>query len=242
MEGWVKLHRKLIQWEWYQESNMVHLFIHLLLSANHKDGNWKGIDLVRGQLVSGRNKLSEQTGISSQSIRTCLNRLISTSEITIKPTNKYSIITICNYEDYQINNNDTNQPANQPANQQLTINQPTTNQQLTTNKKEKNVKNVKKFIKPTLDEVKNYCRERNRGVNPVKWFNHYTSNGWKVGKNPMKNWKAAVHTWEESDISAPGSVPTSKGSNLGGSKLAVGYGKASPTAVTREEYLKSKEK
>jgi len=73
-----------------------------------------------------------------------------------------------------------------------------------------------KFFKPTQEEVINYCRERKRGVNPVKWFNHYTSNGWKVGKNPMKNWKAAVHTWEESDVSLPGTLPASKGSNLGG--------------------------
>lgn len=107
------------------------------------------------------------------------------------------------------------------------------------NNKDKD-KSEKKFNQPTQDEVKNYCRERNKGVNPVKWFNHYTSNGWKVGKNPMKNWKAAVHTWEDSDIGAPGSLPASKGSNLGGSKLPADYGKASSTSMTREEYLKQK--
>jgi hypothetical protein len=95
-----------------------------------------------------------------------------------------------------------------------------------------------KFFKPTQQEVIDYCKERNRGVNPVKWFNHYTSNGWKVGKNPMKDWKAAVHTWEETDISLLGS--TSKGSNLGGSKLPQDYGKPSPTAVPMPESLKKR--
>lgn len=55
--------------------------------------------------------------------------------------------------------------------------------------------------KPTLEEVQAYCQERKNSVNPQKWINHYESNGWKVGKNPMKDWKAAVRTWENSEFS-----------------------------------------
>lgn len=54
--------------------------------------------------------------------------------------------------------------------------------------------------RPTVEEVKAYCVERQNNVNPQKWYDHYSSNGWKVGKNPMKDWKAAVRTWENSDI------------------------------------------
>jgi hypothetical protein len=70
--------------------------------------------------------------------------------------------------------------------------------------KEKEIKDIvdanasKRFIKPTLQQVTEYCQERSNNVDPEKWYNHYESNGWKVGKNPMKNWKAAVHTWENS--------------------------------------------
>ena len=53
---------------------------------------------------------------------------------------------------------------------------------------------------PTLDEVKAYCNERNNRVDPERFIDYYTSNGWKVGKNPMKDWKAAVRTWERSDV------------------------------------------
>lgn len=49
---------------------------------------------------------------------------------------------------------------------------------------------------PTLEEVAAYCRERGKGVDPQKWFDHYSANGWKVGKNLMRDWKAAVRTWE----------------------------------------------
>ena len=53
------------------------------------------------------------------------------------------------------------------------------------------------FKKPTLEEVTAYCTERGNKVNPQKWLDHYESNGWKVGRNPMKDWKAAVRTWEQ---------------------------------------------
>ncbi len=62
---------------------------------------------------------------------------------------------------------------------------------------------TKKSIPPTLDAVKAYCVERKNSVNPEAWFDHYTANGWKVGKNRMKDWQAAVRTWERNGISQP---------------------------------------
>jgi len=58
----------------------------------------------------------------------------------------------------------------------------------------------KRFVKPTLDEVKAYCQERNNGVDAEKWYNHYSSKGWKVGRTKMVDWKAAVRTWERNDF------------------------------------------
>jgi uncharacterized protein YdaU (DUF1376 family) len=58
--------------------------------------------------------------------------------------------------------------------------------------------------KPTLNEVQAYCAERKNGVDPQQWFDHYSSNGWKVGRNPMKNWKAAVRTWERNGVNSNG--------------------------------------
>jgi uncharacterized phage protein (TIGR02220 family) len=130
MEGWIKLHRKLADWEWYKKSNMVHLFLHMVLTANFEDKTWQGVTIKRGELITGRKKLSAETGISEQSIRTCFFNLQSTSEITIRSTNKYSIITICNYELYQNEDNSNNQ---QIPNKKLK-----TNQQLTTTKELKN--------------------------------------------------------------------------------------------------------
>ena len=71
----------------------------------------------------------------------------------------------------------------------------------------------KSFIAPTLQEVKNYCQERKNSVNPEKWIAHYQSNGWKVGKNSMKDWKAAVRTWEGNSFGSS-AKPQSKQTNF----------------------------
>ena len=56
------------------------------------------------------------------------------------------------------------------------------------------------FQPPTLQQVADYCQQRQKGVDPERWLNYYTSNGWKVGRNPMKDWKAAVRTWERNGV------------------------------------------
>ncbi len=60
----------------------------------------------------------------------------------------------------------------------------------------------KRFVPPTIEEVKAYCKERNNNVDAEKFVNYYTSNGWQVGKNKMKDWKAAVRTWENNGYSS----------------------------------------
>lgn len=123
MEGWIKLHRKITEWDWYDDANTFRLFIHLLLLANSKDTKWRGVVIKRGEYLTGRKVLAEELKISEQAIRTSLKHLESTNEIAIKSTNKFSIISICKYEDYQ-----GLQPATQPTNnQQVTNEQPTTN-------------------------------------------------------------------------------------------------------------------
>ena len=141
-----------MEWEWYQDSHMVHLFLHLLLTANHKPQRWKGMTVERGQLITGRLALSEATGISEQTCRTCLERLKSTGSISIRSTNRYSLITINNYERYQDFTSPVNQPDNEHGNQQLTSNQPAANQQLTTNKNDKNVKKEERESEERMNE------------------------------------------------------------------------------------------
>jgi len=134
--GWIKLHRNILKWEWYQKSEVVHLFLHLLLLANHEENKWQGLTINRGQCATGRKSLSVALYMSEQKIRTNLNKLKSTNEITIKSTNKFSIITIVKWEQYQAKED----KATSKITKTLTNKQPTDNQQITTNKNDKNVK------------------------------------------------------------------------------------------------------
>jgi biotin operon repressor len=137
--GYVKLWRKLKEWDWFKDSETLHLFIYMLITANYKSTYYQGIEIKRGELITGRLQLSKDLGISEQSIRTSINRLKSTSEITSRSTNKYTIITLCNYENYQCENNENNQQNVERS----TNDQPAINQQLTTSKELKNEKNEK---------------------------------------------------------------------------------------------------
>lgn len=60
-------------------------------------------------------------------------------------------------------------------------------------------KTASRFTPPTVEEVSAYCKERGNGVDPQRFVDYYTSNGWKVGKNTMRDWRAAVRTWEKND-------------------------------------------
>lgn len=98
--NWIKLYRKICDWQWYQDAKMVHLFVHLMLKASII----KGSDLSDSwQLCTSLRILSKETGLSLQNIRTCIGKLQRTGEITFRtlPTHLQSIITICNSGSYQ---------------------------------------------------------------------------------------------------------------------------------------------
>lgn len=112
MEGWIKIHRKMLEWEWYNDNNTKILFLHLLLTANHKDKKWQGITILRGQKLTSLEHLSKEVGLSLQQTRTALNKLKLTNEITIKSTNKNTLITIEKYSDYQDKDEENNKQNN----------------------------------------------------------------------------------------------------------------------------------
>jgi hypothetical protein len=133
MEGWVKLHRKFLEWEWYDKSETVHLFLHCLLKANHKDKSYRGKIIKRGSFLTSRELLSSELGLSQRQIRTSLNRLKMTNELTINSTRKGTIIQVVNYSKYQVKT------------KQETDNRPTRDQQETSNKNIKNENIYRKF-------------------------------------------------------------------------------------------------
>lgn len=154
MASWIKIFRELMQWEWFEKAEMVQLFIYLLLKASCEDKQWQGIVIKRGQLVTSNASIRRDLKLSEQQIRTCIKRLISTGEITYKSTNRYVVITICNYDRYQENKSSSNEQNNEQANIQTTSNQRTINEQSTTSKEIKNIRNKEISISEDIDTKK----------------------------------------------------------------------------------------
>jgi DNA-binding transcriptional regulator GbsR (MarR family) len=120
MQGWIKLHRKLLDWEWYSDSVVKDVFIHLLLTANHTDGKWRGQEVKAGSLITSIDNLARPLGLSVQQVRTAIKKLQSTGEIDKVSTNRNTMIIVVNYGLYQSLINDEQQ---------------SNNNQITTNKK-----------------------------------------------------------------------------------------------------------
>lgn len=99
--GYIKLFRKITTWEWYSDPATRDLFIHCLLKANWEPGVWRGHPYKRGEFFTSYRKLAEETGFSLQHTRTALKRLQETQSLTLFSTSKYTLISICNYDEYQ---------------------------------------------------------------------------------------------------------------------------------------------
>jgi len=121
--SWIKIYRKFLKWEWYDDINVKVLFLHCLLKANYKDKKWHGIEIKRGSFLTTIRGLAKETGLTPMQIRTALNKLKTTHEITQSSNTNYTVITISNYEKYQTNNTQDNKPV---THQQHTNNTPIT--------------------------------------------------------------------------------------------------------------------
>ena len=184
MDGWIKLYRSMLEWEWYDDINTKCVFIHCLLMANFEPKKWRGIDVQRGSFITSVSQLAEQTHLSEQSVRTSLNKLKLTKELTIKSTNKFTIITITNYDSYQqLESQD--QQTNQQANQQTTNKQLTNNQQTTNN----NVRIKERKKERSKEENKETHKEkRTDGACEFDFFEFF-KNRYDLQQNLINDWK-----------------------------------------------------
>ena len=103
-EGFIKLPREITSWRWFADANVFKVYIYLLTKAAFKETEWKQETIKKGQLITGRRKLSTELGINESSITRILKKLESTGDISLKANNKYTIITLLNWEKTQGNN------------------------------------------------------------------------------------------------------------------------------------------
>jgi hypothetical protein len=137
--GYIKLFRKVIHCGFFNNPNLAHFWVWCLCKASHKEHKlsvgYQVVTLRPGQFIFGRKNASLETGLSHKSVRTCLDHLCKLENIVTKPTNKFTIVTICKWDSYQ---NEDLQDGQQTASRR-----PADGQQVATNKNVKNDKNVK---------------------------------------------------------------------------------------------------
>jgi len=156
IQGWIKIHRQLLEWEWYDDINVTRLFLHILLKANHKSKNYKGELIQIGEHLTSREILANETGLTIRQVRTALTKLKTTNEVAIKSSSQGTKIQVVNYEKYQVTTNE------------VTAKRPATDQRATTNKNVKNEKNKKNKQKKEIvipymstNSINNYLKQKN---------------------------------------------------------------------------------
>lgn len=133
--GWIKIHRIMQGWEFYTNPIIKSVFLHILLNANHKTGSWRGYDIQPGQLITGRKEIARATGLSERQVRTSINALQNAQQIAVKTTNKFSLVTVMNWDVY---NGDDDESTNKTPTKRRQ-----NDQQNATNKNNKNNKKVR---------------------------------------------------------------------------------------------------
>ncbi len=154
-QGFVKLPRDIINWRWFSDANILKLYIYLLTTAVFKTTQWKNETLESGQVVIGRRMLAAQLKMTENQVRAALEKLKSSKDISIKTTNKYSVITLLNWgkiegDDYFFTNKS-------PTNRQQNTNKPP---------QKKNVYNVKNVKNNSAQARKN---ENAHIIDSIDW-------------------------------------------------------------------------
>lgn len=222
--GYIKLYRKCLENEFFLEKpfDRWRAFEYLLISARYKPSRviLKGqvIELEAGQLIVSEKKLAEKWDWSRGKVRRFLSLLESLQMIQVNGTAYGTLVTIENYTKYQCDG--TSDGTTDSTSDSTTDGTSDGTSDGTHIKKDKKVKKVKKdkniynnararvckthtanFSPPDIQDVKAYCIERKNNVDPERFIDFYEAKGWMVGKNKMKDWRAAVRNWERNEAS-----------------------------------------
>lgn len=160
--GYIKLFRKMVDWGWYKDANTMRVFMHLLLTANYAETEYMGMTIHPGETVIGRKSLAKALGMSEKNVRTALNHLKSTNEVAIKTTNRFSVVTIVNWESYQINDGKVaNKTANETANNRPASGHTIRNQEVKKFKGGRAPRNKKEELEETYAMMEEWANEQN---------------------------------------------------------------------------------
>lgn len=197
--GYVKLYRSLLKWEWYDDVNTKVVFLHLLLTVSIEDSKWHGITVKRGSRVSSYPVLAKETGLSVKQLRTAISHLEATGEVARTKYPKYTVFAINNYDAFQSGAGKTAGKGQGKGRVRAGKGQ-----------QYKKVKEDKESFSPptsslscdaaaTEEEVEAYASEIGAGCDVAAFYQTMQEQGWRSGGKPVRNWKAVFRAWEAKD-------------------------------------------
>lgn len=186
--GWVSAYRSLLDDPQFKDPDALALWVRLLLRANYEDKavkvNNQTIHLKRGQFIAGRQSLSASSGVQESKVERLLKRWVNEQQIEQQTFNKFRVISITKYDEYQSSEQQSDEKVN------------------TDNNTNKLNKELKSFSKPNLGELGEYFCMAGMSIieskaEAKKFIDHYESIGWVVGKAkaPMVKWKSSASGW-----------------------------------------------
>ena len=191
-KSWVKLNRNILEWGWYTEANTMRVFIHLLLKANVEDKIYQGIPVKRGEILTGYPALAKDLNLSVRNVRTAIEHLKSTGEVTVITYPKGSLIVIENYEKYQdVPVFQTNKPKSKKwptgkvtGNRQSSDSQPTGSRQASDSLADRQPTTTKEY-----KNIRNKEHKENIGAAPVS----PSAKGTEIAKDyKPKDWELGI--------------------------------------------------
>lgn len=198
-DGFVKLHRKILDSAVFDNPILLKVWIWCLCKATHTERTQivgkQIVELKKGQFIFGRLKHAEVLKMHDRTLYDYMKMLEKLGQISIESNNKFSVVTVINWEQYQKRDDISQQQSDITPAIESAIE----------NNTNKNVKNVKKkkniisgdFIPPTVEEVKAYCAEKGYGVDAEYFVAYYRSNDWHKGNGQkIKEWKLSVDMWQ----------------------------------------------
>jgi hypothetical protein len=198
--GYIKLSREVFASNmWTRSPAIFKVAAFLMLKANFRDGLYRGIRIPRGSLVKSSGDIGAECGLSRKAVRHALD-VLEADEFLERSypfgAKQVAMITICNYNKFQgmPASGGAKDGAKQGAKQGATIEE---GKKGTSTEESTQARRSARFSPPSVDQVDAYCQERSNGINAEQFVSFYESRGWMIGKNKMKDWKAAVRTWEQ---------------------------------------------
>lgn len=183
---WVKIDRNILNWRWYQDTNTKVVFLHLLITANVGDHDFRKDTIHRGELATSISHIAKAVGITYDQARTALTHLKDTNEITITRRPQYLVISITNYDKYQA------RPKQIPRKSQTNPNQ------IPIIKEYKEDKNIPNGIYiPSRADIRTYVEEEGLQSDPDAIYDYYASVGWAINGKAIKDWRAVCRRWKQ---------------------------------------------